>query len=113
MTEGGIRIEVPDAAAAQDEWSEAFQLPRCKKMARLREPTVHDMIHAQKVVGKGAAEGESDIAIIAAMAELDGKRVIYEQLKGLKIRDLEALLAEARRLGFLASPSPTDADLLP
>jgi hypothetical protein len=112
----GITIEVPDAvvaAAVDGEWSEPFKLPRSGKVARLREPTVADMVTAQKVVGKNAVSGESDIAVAAAMTELDGKRATYEALKQLKVRDLQAILKWARELDFLEAPSPTDAGLPP
>lgn len=102
----GIKVEVPEAPAAE-EWSEPFKLPRSEKMARLREPTMGDVIHAQKTA---AADGDngSMVAIVAAMAEVDGKRIRYEDAKRLKVRDFNAITAEARRLGFLEPLSPIE-----
>jgi hypothetical protein len=107
----GLVIEVPDAlvAAADGEWSEPFKLPRSGKVARLREPSVADLLKAQRAVGKDAPANAEAVALAAGMAEIDGKVAVYETIKALKLRDFVAIMKEARRLGFLEEPDSTAA----
>lgn len=104
----GIRIEVPEPAAVA-EWSEPFKLPRSGKSVRLREPTVDDLLRAQRAVGREGAGNAEAVALAAGMAEIDGRLARYEDLKALKIRDFGAIMARARALGFLEASDSTDA----
>ncbi|MGH7068184.1 MAG: hypothetical protein ACREEU_10425 [Acetobacteraceae bacterium] len=95
--------------APLSEWSESFRLPRCGKMVRLREPSVDDLLKAQRAVGKDAPANAEAVALAAGMAEIDGRVAVYETIKTLKLRDFGEIMKRARKLGFLEDPDSTDA----
>lgn len=94
----GVKIEVPEM---EQEWSEPFKLPRCGKMARMRELTVGESLRAQRMAGPSAADNDSSVAMVAAMTEVDGRAMTFDGIKALKMRDFGAIMKKGRELGFL------------
>jgi len=92
----GIRIEVPDGAAAGEVWGPELGLPSGKKV-QFRRGTGKDVRLALAAVGQPFDGTRYLYALIARTVRIDGKPVTMEGVDDMDADDAERLLEEVRK----------------
>ncbi len=83
--------------------------------ASIRKGLGRDLMRAQRVAGASADPAAVVFALIAELAEIDGSRVVYEDVLGMDLSDVLVLQAEVAGANFqdpLPAPSrPSSASV--
>lgn len=83
MTEG-IKIEVPEAPVADA----TLHVPLSGgRVAQIRPGKTGDWIKASQAAGENASVAETVLALAARLTLIDGKPILFEQLKELPLAD--------------------------
>jgi hypothetical protein len=90
VTVNGVRINHAETSEEQD--TRAIELPSGAQ-AEIRKGHGRDLMRAQRVAAGGDASAVI-FALIAELTQLDGRRVVYEDVLEMNLADVMALQAE-------------------
>lgn len=97
LTINGVRLE--DAPGADRADQKVVVLPSGRS-ASIRRGVGRDLMRAQRVAGASADPSAVVFALIAELVEIDGKRVVYEDVLGMELPDVLVLQAEVAGANF-------------
>ena len=104
MTVNGVRIQAgpePERKA-----SRALSLPSGKPAA-IRKGFGRDLMRAQRVAGPDADPTAVVFALIAELVEVDGRRIVYEDVLAMDLEDVLTLQGEVVGPNFHNPPPPS------
>ena len=93
----GVKVE--DAAGGDRAENRVLILPSGRN-ASIRKGLGRDLMRAQRAAGAAADPSAVVFALIAELAEIDGKRVVYEDVLGMDLNDVLVLQAEVAGANF-------------
>ncbi|HUO06570.1 MAG TPA: hypothetical protein VMU16_15355 [Candidatus Binataceae bacterium] len=114
LTVNGVRVESADGLDVPGE--KAVNLPSGAR-AVIRTGRGRDLMNAQRAsTGKGGTA--MTFALIAELARIDGRRIVYEDVLEMDLRDVMALQSEVLGENFMVpppqvSPGSSDSDSQP
>ena len=76
------------------------------KTASIRKGFGRDLMRAQRVAGPAGDSAAVIFALIAELTEVDGERIVYEDLLAMELNDVLALQAEVAGPNFQDPPPP-------
>jgi len=101
MSINGVKIE----GRSEAERKEVRMLSLSSgKSAAIRKGFGRDLMRAQRVAGAGGDPTAVVFALIAELAEIDGKRIVYEDVLSMDLDDVLALQAEVAGANFRDPP---------
>jgi hypothetical protein len=101
ITVNGVRIHEgaqPTAGATRE-----LSLPSGKRAA-IRKGFGRDLMRAQRVAGLDAEPGAVVFALIAELAEVDGRRILFEDVLAMELEDVLLLQGEVIGPNFQSPP---------
>lgn len=101
-------VNFADSAPMGRDESKVLILPSGRS-ASIRKGFGRDLMRAQRAAGVSADPSAVVFALIAELAEIDGKRVVYEDVLGMELPDVLVLQGEVAGANFqdpLPAPSP-------
>jgi len=101
----GVRVDARGAEAGE---VREFALPSGKQ-AQLRKGYGRDLMRAQRSAGDGDPTAVV-FALIAELAEVGGRRLVYEDVLEMELGDVLALQAEVIGENFQGPPPPALRD---
>lgn len=101
MSVNGVKLQ--DALEAVRKDSRILLLPSGKRAA-IRKGFGRDLMRAQRVAGASSDPTAVVFALIAELAEIDGARIVYEDLLAMDLNDVLALQAEVAGANFQDPP---------
>jgi hypothetical protein len=97
----GVKLrEVP---AVESEDRNILHLPS-GKTATIRRGYGRDLMRAQRVVGASSDPSAVVFALIAELVEIDGEKIVYEDLLAMDLNDVLALQSEVAGANFQGPP---------
>ncbi len=93
----GVRVEQGPGKDVAD--NKVLILPSGRS-ASIRKGLGRDLMRAQRAAGASADASAVVFALIAELAEIDGKRVVYEDVLGMDLSDVLVLQAEVAGANF-------------
>lgn len=90
VTVNGVRVG--SAEAIEDRETKAIELPSGAR-AEVRKGVGRDLMRAQRAVAGGDASAVV-FALIAELARIDGRKIVYEDVLEMELADVMALQAE-------------------
>lgn len=100
-------VKIQDGCEADRGEVRTLALPSGRSAA-IRKGFGRDLMRAQRVAGPAGDPSAVVFALIAELAEIDGARVLYEDVLGIDLADVLALQAEVAGANFqdpLPAPS--------
>ena len=101
VTINGVRLQGASEAARKE--VRMLSLPSGKNAA-IRKGFGRDLMRAQRVAGAGGDPTAVVFALIAELAEIEGKRIVYEDVLSMDLDDVLALQAEVAGANFQDPP---------
>ncbi len=98
-------VKIPAAPGAEREEAHAITLPS-GKTAALRKGFGRDLMRAQRAAGPAGDPTAIMFALIAELVELDGRRIVYEDVLAMELGDVLTLQAEVTGANFQLPPPP-------
>jgi hypothetical protein len=101
FTVNGVRIQgAPEPERSQ---MRRFVLPSGRSAA-IRKGIGRDLMRAQRVAGPSADAAAVVFALIAELVEIDGNKIVYEDVLVMDLEDVFALQCEVAGGNFQAPP---------
>jgi hypothetical protein len=97
----GVRLQGASGAERTDR--SLLVLPSGKN-ATLRKGFGRDLMRAQRVVGASSDPSAVVFALIAELVEIDGEKIVYEDLLAMDLNDVLALQSEVAGANFQGPP---------
>jgi hypothetical protein len=101
MTVNGVKLATAPEAERKD--LRMLILPSGKN-ATIRKGFGRDLMRAQRVAGPSSDPSAVVFALIAELAEVDGARIVYEDLLTMDLSDVLVLQAEVAGANFQGPP---------
>ena len=101
MSVNGVKLQDAPEAGRKDL---RFLLLPSGKSAAIRKGFGRDLMRAQRVAGTSSDPTAVVFALIAELAEIDGARIVYEDLLAMDLNDVLALQAEVAGANFQDPP---------
>jgi hypothetical protein len=101
LTVNGVKLQDGCEPGAQD--SSVLILPS-GRTAIIRKGVGRDLMRAQRVVGAANDPTAVVFALIAELVEIDGERIVYEDLLAMDLNDVLALQSEVAGANFQGPP---------
>ena len=96
-------VELRDPAAKETRERSMLLLPSGKSAA-IRKGCGRDLMRAQRVVGTTSDPNAVVFALIAELVEIDGEKIVYEDLLAMDLNDVLALQSEVAGANFQGPP---------
>ncbi len=106
VTVNGVRIG--GAEAMEDRETRTIELPSGAR-AEVRKGMGRDLMRAQRAVAGGDASAVV-FALIAELARIDGRKIVYEDVLEMELADVMALQAEVIGENFEHPPQRASQD---
>jgi hypothetical protein len=101
LTINGVKLR--EAAEAEQQYRRLLILPSGKSAA-IRRGLGRDLMRAQRVVGVSSDPNAVVFALIAELVEIDGEKIVYEDLLAMDLNDVLALQSEVAGANFQGPP---------
>src|ERR1700693_4497001 len=101
ITVNGVRLR--EAAEAELKDRSLLVLPSGKN-ATIQRGVGRDLMRAQRVVGASTDPTAVVFALIAELVEIDGEKIVYEDLLAMDLNDVLALQSEVAGANFQGPP---------
>ena len=101
MSVNGVKLQAASEAGRKD--LRVLLLPSGKSAA-IRKGFGRDLMRAQRVVGASSDPTAVVFALIAELVEIDGERIVYEDLLAMDLNDVLALQSEVAGANFQDPP---------
>jgi hypothetical protein len=101
VTVNGVKLR--EAPGAERKETRPLVLPSGRN-ATIRKGFGRDLMRAQRVAGSSSDPTAVVFALIAELAEIDGEKVLYEDLLAMDLNDVLALQAEVAGANFQGPP---------
>jgi hypothetical protein len=105
VTVNGVKVQ--DAPGAEPHDVRTLVLPSGKSAA-IRKGFGRDLMRAQRVAGPSSDPTAVIFALIAELVEIDGSKMVYEDLLAMELGDVLSLQAEVAGANFQVPP-PADS----
>ena len=96
-------VELRDVAADEKRDHSILALPSGRQAA-IRKGCGRDLMRAQRVVGVSSDPNAVVFALIAELVEIDGEKIVYEDLLAMDLMDVLALQSEVAGANFQGPP---------
>ena len=96
-------VELQDIAKSERRDHSVLVLPSGKSAA-IRKGCGRDLMRAQRVVGASNDPNAVVFALIAELVEIDGEKIVYEDLLAMDLNDVLALQSEVAGANFQGPP---------
>ncbi len=96
-------VELQDIATSEKRDHSLLILPSGRRAA-IRKGCGRDLMRAQRVVGVSSDPNAVVFALIAELVEIDGEKIVYEDLLAMDLMDVLALQAEVAGANFQGPP---------
>ena len=101
VTVNGVKLR--EAPEAEPKDRSLLVLPSGKN-ATIRRGFGRDLMRAQRVVGASSDPTAVVFALIAELVEIDGEKILYEDLLAMDLNDVLALQSEVAGANFQGPP---------
>jgi hypothetical protein len=101
LTVNGVRLR---ATSEVDRRGQNLLILPSGKSAAIRKGFGRDLMHAQRVVGISSDPNAVVFALIAELVEIDGEKIVYEDLLAMDLNDVLALQSEVAGANFQGPP---------
>lgn len=103
----GVKVAGPAVEAAGEQEARTMVLPS-GRTATVRKGFGRDLMRAQRAAGASADPTAVVFALIAELVEIEGVRMVYEDVLAMELGDVLALQAEVAGENFeLPPPAPS------
>ncbi len=96
-------VKLQEAPEAERKDRTLLTLPSGKSAA-IRRGFGRDLMRAQRVVGVSSDPNAVVFALIAELVEIDGEKIVYEDLLAMDLNDVLALQSEVAGANFQGPP---------
>jgi len=96
-------VKIQDASQGNSKERALLILPS-GKTALIRKGVGRDLMRAQRVVGSSSDPTAVVFALIAELVEIDGEKIVYEDLLAMDLNDVLALQSEVAGANFQGPP---------
>lgn len=96
-------VELRDVSTDEKREHSILILPSGKRAA-IRKGCGRDLMRAQRVVGASNDPNAVVFALIAELVEIDGEKIVYEDLLAMDLMDVLALQSEVAGANFQGPP---------
>ncbi len=97
----GVKVE---ETATDDRADSKVMILPSGRTASIRKGLGRDLMRAQRAAGASADSSAVVFALIAELAEIDGKRIVYEDVLAMDLSDVLVLQAEVAGTNFQDPP---------
>src|ERR1700682_1192729 len=101
LTVNGVKLQEGQEAERKDH--HLLVLPSGRNAA-IRRGFGRDLMRAQRVVGASSDPSAVVFALIAELVEIDGEKILYEDLLAMDLNDVLALQSEVAGANFQGPP---------
>ena len=101
FTVNGVKLREP--ALTEGKERNLLILPSGRSAA-IRKGVGRDLMRAQRVVGLSSDPNAVVFALIAELVEIDGEKIVYEDLLAMDLNDVLALQSEVAGANFQGPP---------
>jgi hypothetical protein len=101
LTVNGVRLR--ETSEAEPKGRSLLVLPS-GRTAVIRKGCGRDLMRAQRVVGASTDPTAVVFALIAELVEIDGEKIVYEDLLAMDLNDVLALQSEVAGANFQGPP---------
>lgn len=101
VTVNGVKLR--EASGAERKDRSLLVLPSGKNAA-IRRGFGRDLMRAQRVMGASSDPNAVVFALIAELVEIDGEKIVYEDLLAMDLNDVLALQSEVAGANFQGPP---------
>jgi hypothetical protein len=101
LTINGVKVRETSEANSKEQ---NFLLLPSGKTAAIRKGFGRDLMRAQRVVGVSSDPTAVVFALIAELVEIDGEKIVYEDLLAMDLNDVLALQSEVAGANFQGPP---------
>ena len=101
ITVNGVRLQ---GASQADQNDGSLLILPSGRSASIRKGFGRDLMRAQRVVGTSSDPTAVVFALIAELVEIDGEKIVYEDLLAMDLNDVLALQSEVAGANFQGPP---------
>jgi hypothetical protein len=101
LTVNGVKLR---GASEADQSDGSLLILPSGRRAIIRKGLGRDLMRAQRVVGTSSDPTAVVFALIAELVEIDGERILYEDLLAMDLNDVLALQSEVAGANFQGPP---------